>query len=205
MQQVDLQEVLSCSTLPSLPAVAARLLELTSDPDVELSKIAELVQQDQALSAKVLKTVNSSFYGLGSPCGSIDRAMGFLGLNTVKSLVLGFSLVEMTDGAEAGFDIDAHWRRAIIGATGARVVAERVGGLDIEEAFTASLFQDIGMLACFAAMKLRYVNAIKEAPHNEVCGVERDAFGIDHAQVGGAAGEQVETAGAAVRGDPLSP
>jgi diguanylate cyclase (GGDEF)-like protein len=185
MSDSQLQEVLSCTNLPSLPAVAVQLLELTSDPDVAMSDIAKLVQQDQALAAKVLKTVNSSFCGLSNPCGSIDRAMGYLGLNTVKSLVLGFSLVETTKGAgKDGFDINAHWRRAIIGATGSRAVAKMVGGIDPEEAFTAALFQDMGMLAAFAALKGQYTDAIDGIPHRILCGTETDSFGFDHTQVG---------------------
>jgi len=185
MPESQLQEVLSCTNLPSLPAVAVQLLELTSDPDVAMSDIAKLVQQDQALAAKVLKTVNSSFYGLSTPCGSIDRAMGYLGLNTVKSLVLGFSLVETTKGAgNDGFDIDAHWRRAIIGATGSRAVAKIVGGIDPEEAFTAALFQDMGMLAAYAALKESYTEAINETPHRVLCNKESDSFGFDHTQAG---------------------
>ena len=180
-----LQDVLLCTNLPSLPAVAVQLLELTSDPDVAMSDIAKLVQQDQALAAKVLKTVNSSFYGLSTPCGSIDRAMGYLGLNTVKSLVLGFSLVETTKGAgKDGFDIDAHWRRAIIGATGSRAVAKIVGGIDPEEAFTAALFQDMGMLAAYAALKEQYTEAIDGVPHRIVCSSESKVFGFNHSQAG---------------------
>lgn len=187
MSQLNLDEIMLCSSLPSLPAVAVRLLELTSDPEVAISDIAKLVQQDQALAAKVLKTVNSSFYGLSSPCGSIDRAMGYLGLNTVKSLVLGFSLVEATSGAdEGGFDMNAHWRRAIIGSTGARIVAKAVGGVDPEDAFTASLFQDMGMLAMFAAGRANYIDRIAGIPHRALCKQEQEAFGIDHAMVGSA-------------------
>ncbi len=185
MSQSQLQSILSCPNLPSLPAIAVQLLELTGDPNVAMSDIAKLVQQDQALSAKVLKTVNSSFYGLSSPCGSIDRAMGYLGLNTVKSLVLGFSLVETTKGVgDDGFDLEAHWRRAIVGATGARVLAKMVGGVDAEEAFTAALFQDLGMLATFAAMKTEYAQTIQGIPHRVVCQSEVDELGFDHTQVG---------------------
>ncbi len=187
MSEPLLEEVLSCSNLPSLPAVAVKLLELTSDPDVAMSDIAKLVQQDQALAAKVLKTVNSSFYGLSTPCGSIERAMGYLGLNTVKSLVLGFSLIDTTKSAgEEGFDLNAHWRRAIIGATGSRAIAKIVGGVDPEEAFTAALFQDMGMLANFAALKVKYTQVIDDVPHRVLCKTEQEAFGFNHTQVGSA-------------------
>tara|TARA_R110002072_G_scaffold150953_6_gene299906 strand:- start:12052 stop:13971 length:1920 start_codon:yes stop_codon:yes gene_type:complete len=170
--------------------VAIQLLELTSDPDVAMGDIARLVQQDQALAGKVLKTVNSSFYGLSSPCASIDRAMGYLGLNTVKSLVLGFSLVETTKSVSEGFDLEAHWRRAIIGATGARTIARNVGGVDPEEAFTAALFQDMGMLAAFAAMQGRYAAVIDGVPHRGLCATESQEFGFDHAIVGAGLAEK---------------
>lgn len=184
MSKYSLDNVMMCPNLPSLPAVAVRLLELTSDPDVAMSDIAKLVQQDQALAAKVLKTVNSSFYGLSSPCSSIDRAMGYLGLNTVKSLVLGFSLVETTKSVESDFDLESHWRRAIVGATGARIIAKRIGGLDPEDAFTASLFQDMGMLAFFMSLRDEYVASIAGVCHNELCVQENEVFGFDHTRVG---------------------
>ncbi len=184
MSSVTIDEILMCPGLPSLPVVAVRLLELTSDPDVAMSDIAKLVQQDQALAAKVLKTVNSSFYGLSSRCGSIDRAMGYLGLNTVKSLVLGFSLVDTTKNAGHGFDLEQHWRRAIIGATGARIVAKSVKGIDPEDAFTASLFQDLGMLAFFVTLKDVYGDLVSGVPHRVLCKNEREEYGFDHARVG---------------------
>jgi two-component system cell cycle response regulator len=186
MSQFSLDEILACPSLPSLPAVAVRLLELTSDPDVSMREIAKLVQQDQALAAKVLKTVNSSFYGLTTPCSSIERAMGYLGLNTVKSLVLGFSLVETTKDADGDFDLESHWRRAIIGATGARLVAQKVAGLDPEDAFTASLFQDMGGLAFYVTYREDYVQAVTGVPHRSLCKQEREVFGFDHAKVGSA-------------------
>lgn len=184
MSQYSIDEILMCPNLPSLPAVAVRLLELTSDPDVAMSDIAKLVQQDQALAAKVLKTVNSSFYGLSTPCSSIDRAMGYLGLNTVKSLVLGFSLVETTNKVDTDFDLESHWRRAIVGATGARIIAKRVGGIDPEDAFTASLFQDMGMLAFFMAIRGEYVSHTQGVAHRNLCKLETGAFGFDHTRVG---------------------
>src|SRR5262245_29063791 len=113
-----LENVLACPNLPTLPGVAMRVLELTRDPGTSINKIAQVVQNDPALTAKVLKTVNSSYYGLAQPCPSIARAMGILGLNTVKAIVLGFSLVDTTKraGPDDRFDLAAYWRRAVYGA-----------------------------------------------------------------------------------------
>lgn len=185
MSQVSIDDVLNCPSLPSLPAVAAKLIELTGDPDVKMSEIAKTVQQDQALAGKVLKTVNSSYYGLSKKCGSIERAMGFLGLNTVKSLVLGFSLVDCTSNTDHdGFDMVGHWRRTLMGATASRTLAEHFRLSDKDEVFTAALFQDMGMLATFTAIKTRYMDSIKDIDHSKVSPIEIEEFGFTHAKVG---------------------
>jgi len=164
------------------------VLELTRDPQVSIAKIAQAVQNDPALCAKVLKTVNSSYYGLSSPCPGITRAMGMLGLATVKALILGFSLVDSTKkvGLDASFDLTAHWRRAVYGAAAARAIAIHVRSCDPEEAFVGSLVQDIGTLACFAALRAEYQAILKAAPadHDEIIGLEKEALGFDHASVG---------------------
>ncbi|MFK7759573.1 MAG: HDOD domain-containing protein [Phycisphaerales bacterium] len=187
MSQYTIEDILECPSLPSLPAVAAKLIELTGDPDVQISEIAKTVQQDQALAGKVLKTVNSSYYGLPNRCGSIDRAMGYLGLNTVKSLVLGFSLVEATNATESeGFDMIGHWRRTLMGATAARFLAEHFRLSDKDEVFTAALFQDMGMLAIYTAMQEDYTSVAKDISHRKLTSIENEAFGFGHAKVGAA-------------------
>lgn len=190
MSQAVLNEILDCPSLPSLPSVAVQLLELTKDPDAKVKDISLLVQQDQGLAAKVLKTVNSSYYGLSKPCGSIERALMYLGLNTVKSLVLGFSLVETTDaiGEDAVFDLQAHWQGSIMGAVAARELALRTQAAEPDDAFTAGLFQDVGMLAMFVAIEEKYTEVLREAGprRNNLCLIEQQRLGLSHAQVGAA-------------------
>jgi diguanylate cyclase (GGDEF)-like protein len=137
----------------------------------------------------VLKTVNSSYYGLSTPCPSITRAMSMLGLNTVKSIVLGFSLVDFTKslaGTASGFDLPGYWRRAVYSAAAARAVAKATRRCDAEEAFVAALVADIGVLASLAALRNEYLDALKDAPedHDEMVALERSRLGFDHAQIG---------------------
>lgn len=111
--------------------------------------------------------------------------MAFLGMNTVKSLVLGFSLVDVTKLSGAGgFDLMAHWRRAIVGAVAARQVAALTRSADPDEAFMAALFQDIGALACFVALKDTYNATIQGHAHTDWPGVEREKLGFTHAEAG---------------------
>lgn len=183
-----IDKVLACPSLPSLPAVAVEVLALTRSRDVSLVDISRVVQNDPGLAAKILKTVNSSFYGLQQPCSRLDRAMSYLGLQAVKSLVLGFSLVDATRsvGNSPGVDLKRHWRRTIFAASAARHLAQLTGAADPDEAFTASLFQDIGVLACVAALSDEYVSTLATAPddHDLLCRHEREVFPFDHTTVG---------------------
>lgn len=184
--ELSKERVLKCESLPTLPVVAMELLEKTSNPDVEISEIAELIQNDPGLAGKVLKTVNSSFYGLPKPCPSIDRAIGMLGLRAVKSLVLGFSMVNMTNGADDGFDMDAFWRRTILASSAARQVVTKAGVGEADEAFAAALFQDMGMLAIFAAEPKAYAPMVSRAGvyHTRLYEAEQKQWGFNHTTIG---------------------
>ena len=192
MRSLTLDEVVACPSLPSLPQVAVHVLELTRDPEVKLKTIASTVQNDQALAGKILRTVNSSFYGLSKPCPTISRALAYLGLSTVKSLVLGFSLIEVTGDDEDEFDFIGYWRRGLYAAAGARRLATLSPAIDPEEAFITSLMQDIGMLAINAVLGGEYGTLIASTGghHRRLPAKEREAFGFTHAEAGAALGRK---------------
>lgn len=186
----SIDRVLSCPNLPSLPGVALKVLEQTRDPDVRLDALARTIENDPALASRVLRTVNSSYYALSKPCPTIGRALGFLGLNTVKSLVLGFSLVDSTRGVDTSgvFDLTAYWRRAILSAAAARLFARASSvGCDPDEAFLGALIQDIGMLAACAALRGEYAEVVRASgdDHTALPEQERAKLGFDHAHIGG--------------------
>jgi diguanylate cyclase (GGDEF)-like protein len=168
--------------------VAIQILDLTRDPNVSIKEIGKVVENDQAIAAKVLRTINSSYYGLASPCPNIQRALGYLGLNTVRSLVLGFSLVDSfrNSSGNGGFDLRTHWRRALYGATSARTTANRAIRIDPDEAFIASMLQDVGMLAASMALGDEYTDAVAEADgdHFGVERIEKERFGFTHSEAG---------------------
>jgi diguanylate cyclase (GGDEF)-like protein len=191
MPHVTLDQVLACPNLPSLPAVALDVLKLTNTANINLNEIAQLVQNDQALCAKILKTVNSSFYGLSKPCPTITRAFTYLGLSTVKSLVLGFSLVDCTRG-EHGFDLIDYWRRCIYSAAAARRVATISGACDPEETFIAALMQDLGMPAIHSALGTEYTHLIAQTDgdHDRLPQIEFDLLQFHHGEAGARLGER---------------
>jgi len=182
-----LEEVLSCPTLPSLPAVALEVIELTRDVNVEMDKLAATIQNDQGLSAKVLKTVNSSYYGLRKKCGTIKQAIVVLGLSTVKSLTLGFSLVSSVDLKDKeGFDHNEYWRRGLFTAVAAREIA-KIGCPDFQdEAFLGGLLQDVGMVALYETLGERYVRVLEQigGDHRKLAGFESAEFELQHTDIG---------------------
>src|SRR5271170_7546494 len=127
-----------CSNLPSLPAIAIQVLELAQKADVDIAEIARIISKDPALSGKILRTVNSSFYGRSQHVSTISHALVILGLQSVKTLVLGFSLVTTLRQSKAkGFKHLQYWRRSIFAATAARTIAVKMNIVQQEEAFLA--------------------------------------------------------------------
>ena len=187
MRKDVLEEILSCPSLPSLPAVAVRVIDLTSDPNVRLPELGEVIETDQGLTTKILRTVNSSYYGLRQKCASIQKALVMLGLNPVKSLALSFSLVSaVQDGEkEGGFDFVSYWRRGLYTAIGARIFGNLVRLEDPDEAFLGGLLQDVGMVAMHRALGARYAAIIAKAPnHRDLVAAELAALELQHPDVG---------------------
>jgi diguanylate cyclase (GGDEF)-like protein len=196
MTSLDIDQIISSQRLPSLPTIALRVLELTSSEDIDLKEIARVIELDQGLVFKILRTVNSSYYGLARPCVTIRQALVYLGLNTVKTLVLGFSLVETMrpqaeDKNQASFDFVDYWRRDIYGAVAARELAQVTKICDPEIAFLAALMQDIGMVALSRVCGSEYQSCIQQTQgnHDKLEALERAQFGYGHTDVGAAIAE----------------
>jgi diguanylate cyclase (GGDEF)-like protein len=174
------------SRLPSLPVVAIRLLEKFTDPNVALSEIVRIVQTDPAITAKLLRAVNTAQYGAGRPVSDLNRAVNLLGKKAVTSLVLCFSLSEesMRSGPFSSL-YKSIWLQSIIQASAAEQVAKRhFRGME-GEAFTIALLADIGRLAMLKTAPQEYAAVIDRATREglpiEQC--EQEAFGTSHTQL----------------------
>lgn len=192
-QTPSIDQVLNCPNLPTLPSVAVQLLELIRDPEVGISDIKQLVESDTGLAGRVLKTVNSSAFGLRQRCNNIKLALGYMGMNSIKSLVLGFSLVDWTRNFEsASFDIDLYWKRVIYSAAAARLFALEIKAADPDDVFTGALFQDMGILAMLLTLGLPYAAAVEQASqrHDTLRDAELQSIGFTHAQAGAALGRK---------------
>jgi len=178
--------------LPSLPAIALQIIELVQQDEVDVDKIAGTISLDPALSTKMLKTVNSSFYGQSKTVGSVQQAVVVLGLNSVKTLALGFSLVSnLTDAGGDNFDPMSFWRRSLYGATAAKQLCERLNIVQAEEVFMSSLLQDVGVLALAQVLGRTYTPLLRRTSdsHRDLAALERESLGGDHMEVGAALAE----------------
>ena len=135
--------------LPTLPTVALEVNRLLEDVNTRIQDITAAIENDQALTVKILRLVNSAFFGLRGRVGTIARAVVVLGFNTVRSAVLSVSVLEAFSGRGVwieGFDIRRFWAHALAVAVTSRQMAEALRAVPPEDAFTAGLIHDVGKL-----------------------------------------------------------
>jgi HD-like signal output (HDOD) protein len=135
-------------SIPTLPTVLTELSRRMEDPKTSSDDLAQVILQDQAISSKVLKLVNSPFYGYSGRINTINQGIVILGFNAVKNLVLSTSVMEAFKGTESSevFRMDQLWVHSASVAGVSKLLAERAGGVDPEEAFVAGLLHDIGKI-----------------------------------------------------------
>ncbi len=178
----------ACRSLPSVPAVAIKIMELCEQDDIGMPEVATVLARDPALAAKVLKVANSAIYGVRAQVTTLDRAIAIMGINAVLSLSLSFSLVKtLRKSSHAGFDHLTYWRRSVITAVAAKALGASAGHAYRDEYFLAGLLQDIGMLVLNEVLPDAYGRLIPlaEGNHRKLIELERKAFGTDHGIVGG--------------------
>ena len=183
----DLKDrIRGCTSLPSLPAAAMSVLKLTENDATGMGELAKIISVDAALSARILRAINSSFYGLNQKVTSINQAVVLLGLHAVKTLVLGFSLVNNLAAQKSGFDHLAYWRRSMYSATAARVIAGRVLPSRADDCFVAALLMDLGSLVLDQVLGAQYSSVYERARnHNDLLILETHELGMTHAEAGG--------------------
>lgn len=168
--------------LPPLPLVVAKLVQVTDDDRSNARDVQEVLASDQALASKVLKLVNSSFYGMSGEVSTISRAIVILGFAAIRNLATGLGVV----GAMArvgGSRQEAFWAHAIGTAAAAQVIAENTGYEDPEEAFIAGLLHDIGHLILASAMPREFA-AVMDGGRWNLLEREQKTLGATHNKVG---------------------
>ena len=185
-----LEAVMSSENLPTLPTVASELVRVTGRADTHIGEIAALITKDIALSAKVLKVVNSAYYTFSNQISTIQQAVSILGINAVRSLVLSFTFFKIRkSGFSDPFDYEQFWERALSSAVAAKLLAAGVEGIDPDEAFTAALLQNLGVLILARTLPEEYARVMERAAEHDAStiDVETELIGLNHVEAGHAA------------------
>jgi putative nucleotidyltransferase with HDIG domain len=183
------------SHIATLPEITLKIVELVENPKSTAQDLHKVISNDPALCTRILKVVNSSFYGLPGQIGSINRAIVMLGLNAVKNIAIAASLAKLFRGADIGGAFSARklWEHSIsVGAT-TKLLADRLKiGLG-DEAFLAGLMHDIGLMVEMQFDRNKLVEAVRLVgagsdgiPCNSLLDAEEQTFGADHQAFGAA-------------------
>lgn len=172
--------------LLSLPEVCLRIQQLADDPHADMVDFAQLVSQDPALTTRLLKLVNSAYYGFPGRVDTLTRAVKLVGIAELRNLTLAMAAMEVFGGLEnERFDMLGFWRHSVYCALLARFLAKRARVLHAERLFIAGLLHDVGRLLIFGLLPERAAMILQRLVRGEdVCAAERAELGFDHAEVG---------------------
>ena len=182
-----LVQLKQCKDLPTPPAVASRIIELSGKPTSDVDTLAHIVAMDPALSAKILSIANSSLYMRRIEADSIQQAVAMFGWTGTLNIALSFAVVGSIRGTlSAGINYDYFWKRSLASATAARALGQVANYSNEELLFLPGLLQDIGMLALDRAVPGLYAGiADQQQDHAFLQQLERKHVKNDHAAIGG--------------------
>lgn len=173
--------------LPTLPGIVLEILDSMKKQDLSLAELGDIIANDMALSAEILKIINSSFFNLPRPISSVTHAVKLLGMNAVQNLALSFTLVKVyKQSMNSSFNYENFWKRSIISAITGRLIAQKIHPSFAEDAFFMGLLHDIGVLALSQCIPDQYELIISEMCASD-CScqeAEKRILGFDHTLFG---------------------
>ena len=173
--------------LPTLPTITTTLKTIIKKPSSSAEDVAQLIEKDQSLSAKVLKTVNSAAYSPNSEITSIKHAVSMIGFNEINKMVLAISVFESLKGSGSnGFNREGFWIHSMGCATFSTNIAIELNYPKADDAFTAGLMHDIGkvVLDRFFQPEMAQIQETLEREPMLFCEAENKVMGFDHTLLG---------------------
>ena len=174
--------------LPTLPSMLNNINQMILNPRTSAKEVAQVIASDPALTSKVLRVVNSSFYGFPNRITTITHAIVILGFNTVKSIVLSSTIFDVFRRSvkPGDFDRAEFWKHSIGCGAAAKVLGRRINYPMLEELFIAGLLHDVGkiILDQFMADKFGEVLALVRSRDCLIVEAEAEVLGLTHCDVG---------------------
>lgn len=188
-KQVVDKALASIGDIATLPEITIRIIELVEDASSTARDLHEVIKNDPALSVKVLKVVNSAFYGLPGQVASVDRAIILLGLSAVKNITIAASIARLFKGKRISerFTATDLWRHSVAVAVAARTLAKcSPHPAMADEMFVAGLIHDIGMLIERQTFPEEFADVINRCSDEDAdfLQCERELIGADHQAFG---------------------
>lgn len=181
------------SHIATLPEITLKIIQLVEDPNSTAQHLHTLISNDPALCSRILKVVNSAFYGLPRQIGSINRAIVLLGLNAVKNIAIAASLTKLFRGGEVSRFFSARdlWIHSISTAAASKLICDDLKLGLADEAFLAGLIHDIGVMVELQVDRDKLIQVFEElkmspegVPSVDMLDLEERIYGANHQQFG---------------------
>lgn len=179
--------------LAPLPIIVQEIFEISDDPGSSARDLAKVIQKDQSITAKILRIVNSAYYGFYRKVGSVSHAIVILGFNEVKNISIAACMVQaFSEGYNKLFNRKEFWTHSLGAAFTAKALSRELIGVKPDDAFVAGLLHDIGKVVLDQHFMDAFTETLTAArienrPLNKV---SNELLGIDHAEIGGLISER---------------
>lgn len=190
LEDESLKQMISgMEALPTLPSLYLDIMKEIQSENGSLARIGQIIATDIGMSAKILQLVNSAFFGLPNAMANPAQAAIYLGLDTIRALVLSVHIFSrFAEGRLAGIGLDALWRHSMTVATSAKEIVALEGGgqAAMDFAFVAGLLHDVGKIVLAVNLPDRYQRVAEAAEKLKLSDVEaeRRIFSVTHAEIG---------------------
>lgn len=184
----DLQNLVrQIDDLPTLPSVVTQIIQLVEDPETSAADMNEVISQDPALTAKVLKLVNSAFYGFSRQISTVREAVVILGFNRVKSLALSASVFEVFQGPGTDeFDRVGLWEHSVATGVSGEIVGKRMEYPNPEEILVGGILHNIGKIVIdlYFHDELQDIFDYIRDRNSSMLEAEKVILGVGHPEIG---------------------
>lgn len=177
----------SIEDLPPMPQVVVKIQQLVLDPNSDTTQLAEIIESDQAIAARVLKMANSAFYGMSGKISSIHQASILLGYQVLGEIITMAGTADILSKSLPGYGYDSQelWNHSLSVAFAAKMIAEIKNKDLIHEAHTAGLIHDVGkiILDRHILENMAQISTYMVQEEKSFLEAERHIFGFDHAEI----------------------
>lgn len=177
--------------LPTLPAVASRVLSMACSDDASARDLTQIIEGDQSLTSRIIALASSAGVGGGKNVSSVDRAVALLGFEAIRNSVLSLKVFDLFNGQghranRTAFDRTAFWKHCMAVAVAAQMIARRTRGVDGGEAFVAGLLHDVGKVALDFALPKTFDQVVRRVSGQRLSFAQAETriLGLDHAAIG---------------------